>query len=145
MTEEQRHEIVQRRQSGMSMRAIAEELGVSRGAVARALARVQAQRDGDGAVGSCRGRRHDREVERQILSSPSRPRQPTCQVSTPLLQHLARQLSLALPNSVTMAPFQSAINSRAGRIGIRRGEAVQVRPADRGEEQRIGMQFNLPE
>jgi len=46
MTEEQRHEIVQRRQSGLSMRAIAEELGISRGAVARALARVQAQRDG---------------------------------------------------------------------------------------------------
>jgi transposase len=49
MTEEQRHEIVQRRQSGMSMRAIAEELGISRGAVARALARVQAQRDGRAA------------------------------------------------------------------------------------------------
>src|SRR5882672_10437327 len=46
MTEELRHEIVQRRQRGMSMRAIAEELGLSRGAVARALARVQAQRDG---------------------------------------------------------------------------------------------------
>jgi transposase len=46
MTEELRHEIVQRRQSGMSMRAIAQELGISRGAVARALARVQAQRDG---------------------------------------------------------------------------------------------------
>ena len=46
MTEELRHEIVQRRMSGMSMRAIAEELGVSRGAVARALARVQAQREG---------------------------------------------------------------------------------------------------
>jgi transposase len=49
MTEEVRHEIVQRRQSGMSMRAIADELGVSRGAVARALARVQAQRDGRAA------------------------------------------------------------------------------------------------
>jgi transposase len=49
MTEEQRHEIVQRRQSGMSMRAIADALGVSRGAVARALARVQAQRDGRAA------------------------------------------------------------------------------------------------
>jgi transposase len=46
MTEETRHEIAQRRQSGMSMRAIAEELGISRGAVARALARVQARRDG---------------------------------------------------------------------------------------------------
>jgi transposase len=49
MTEEMRHEIVQRRQSGMSMRAIAEELGISRGAVYRALARVQAQRDGRAA------------------------------------------------------------------------------------------------
>jgi transposase len=49
MTEELRHAIVQRRQSGMSMRAIAEELGVSRGAVARVLARVQAQRDGRAA------------------------------------------------------------------------------------------------
>jgi transposase len=49
MTEEVRHEIVQRRQSGMSMRAIADELGLSRGAVARALARVQAQRDGRAA------------------------------------------------------------------------------------------------
>lgn len=49
MTEELRHAIVQRRQSGLSMRAIAEELGISRGAVARALARVQAQRDGRAA------------------------------------------------------------------------------------------------
>ena len=49
MTEAMRHEIVQRRQSGMSMRAIAEELGISRGAVARALERVQAQRDGRAA------------------------------------------------------------------------------------------------
>src|ERR1700678_3465596 len=46
MDEAMRHEIVQRRQSGMSLRAIAAELGISRGAVARALARVQAQRDG---------------------------------------------------------------------------------------------------
>ncbi len=49
MTEELRHEIVQRRQGGMSMRAIAEELGVSRGAVYRALTRVQTQRDGQTA------------------------------------------------------------------------------------------------
>ena len=46
MTEEMRHEIVQRRQSGMSQRAIADELGITRGAVRRALERVQAQRDG---------------------------------------------------------------------------------------------------
>jgi transposase len=49
MNEAMRLEIVQRRQSGMSMRAIADELGISRGAVARALARVQAQRDGRAA------------------------------------------------------------------------------------------------
>ena len=30
-------------------------------------------------------------------------------------------------------------------IGIRRREAVQVRPADRDEEQRIRMLFDLPE
>ncbi len=49
MTEELRHEIMQWRQSGMSIRAIAEELGISRGAVYRALARLQAQRDGRAA------------------------------------------------------------------------------------------------
>jgi transposase len=46
MNEVMRLEIVQRRQSGMSQRAIADELGISRGAVQRALTRVQAQRDG---------------------------------------------------------------------------------------------------
>ena len=33
MNEEMRHEIVQRRQSGMTMRAIGEALGISRSAV----------------------------------------------------------------------------------------------------------------
>ena len=46
MNEALRLEIVQRRQSGMSLRAIAEELGLSHRAVARTLAHVQAQRDG---------------------------------------------------------------------------------------------------
>jgi transposase len=50
MNEALRHEIVQRRQQGASLRAIAAALGVSRGAVARALARVQAQRDGPRAL-----------------------------------------------------------------------------------------------
>ena len=50
MTEEMRHEIVQRRQAGASLRTIAEELGISRGAVYRALQRVQAQRDGRTAL-----------------------------------------------------------------------------------------------
>jgi transposase len=52
MTEAMRHEIVTRRQSGLSLRAIAVELGISRGAVYRALARVQAQREGRAAPAS---------------------------------------------------------------------------------------------
>ena len=64
MTEALRHEIVQRHQAGTSLRAIAEELGISRGAVARALARVQAQRDGRAAPSPRRraARQHHRSV-----------------------------------------------------------------------------------
>jgi transposase-like protein len=50
MTEETRHEIVQRRQAGATLRSIAEEFGISRGAVNRALQRVQAQREGRTAL-----------------------------------------------------------------------------------------------
>jgi transposase len=49
MDETLRHEIVQRHQSGASVRSIAKDLGISRGAVVRALARVQAQREGRAA------------------------------------------------------------------------------------------------
>jgi transposase len=49
MDEALRHEIVQRHQAGASVRAIARELGISRGTVARVLARLQAQRDGTAA------------------------------------------------------------------------------------------------
>lgn len=49
MDEALRHEIVQRHQAGASKRSIAKDLGISRGAVARALARVQAQREGRAA------------------------------------------------------------------------------------------------
>ncbi|HMC63891.1 MAG: IS21 family transposase [Planctomycetota bacterium] len=49
MNEATRHEIVQRHQQGTSRRAIARELGISRGAVGRVLAQVQAQRDGQAA------------------------------------------------------------------------------------------------
>jgi transposase len=49
MDEALRHEVMQRHQAGASLRAIARELGISRGAVARALARLQAQRDGRAA------------------------------------------------------------------------------------------------
>ena len=50
MNEELRHEIVQRHQGGASMRSIAKDLGISRGAVVRALARLQAQREGRAAL-----------------------------------------------------------------------------------------------
>jgi transposase len=46
LNEALRHEIVQRHQAGAAARAIARELGVSRGTVRRVLARVQAQREG---------------------------------------------------------------------------------------------------
>ncbi len=67
MTEEVRHEIIQRRQSGMSMRAIADGLGISRGAVARALARVQAQARWPGRATSPRPR------PRQSIIDPFEP------------------------------------------------------------------------
>jgi transposase len=85
MTEELRHEIVQRRQGGMSMRLIAEELGISRGAVARALARVQAQRDGRAA------------------SSPRpRPRKSIIDPFEPILKELLAQY----PNLTTERALQ---------------------------------------
>jgi transposase len=71
MDEALRHEIVQRHQAGASMRSIAKELGISRGAVARALARVQAQRDGGAAP----------------LSGP-RPRRSILDAFEPLLAEL---------------------------------------------------------
>jgi transposase len=49
MDEAMRHEVVQRHQAGASIRSIAKDLGISRGAVVRALARVQAQRAGPAA------------------------------------------------------------------------------------------------
>jgi transposase len=57
MNEAMRHEIVQRHQAGESIRAIARALGVSRGTVERALARVQAQRDGQTAPTAAPARR----------------------------------------------------------------------------------------
>jgi transposase len=49
MDEAMRHEVVQRHQAGASVRSIARDLGISRGAVVRALARLQAQRQGRAA------------------------------------------------------------------------------------------------
>jgi transposase len=57
MNEALRQEIVQRHQAGASMRAIARELGIARGAVARVLAEVQAQRAGQAAPPPPRRRR----------------------------------------------------------------------------------------
>jgi transposase len=85
MTEEVRHEIVQRRHSGMSIRAIAEELGVSRGAVSRALARVQAQRDG-----------------RAAPSPRPRPRQSIIDPFEPILKELLEKY----PNLTTERALQ---------------------------------------
>jgi transposase len=83
MNEALRLEIVQRRQSGLSMRAIANELGISRGAVARALARVQAQRDG------------------RARPSP-RPRQSIIDPFEPILKELLAQY----PNLTTERALQ---------------------------------------
>ena len=46
MDEALRHEIVQRHQAGTRQRQIAEQLGISRGAVARVLARWRGERAG---------------------------------------------------------------------------------------------------
>ena len=50
MDEATRHEVVQRHQAGASIRSIARDLGISRGAVVRVLARLQAQREGRAAT-----------------------------------------------------------------------------------------------
>ena len=49
MDEALRLEIVQRHQAGASVRSIAKDLGISRGAVVRALARLKAERQGRAA------------------------------------------------------------------------------------------------
>ena len=49
MDEAMRHEVVQRHEAGASIRSIDKDLSISRGAVVRALARVQAQREGRAA------------------------------------------------------------------------------------------------
>jgi transposase len=85
VNEAMRLEIVQRRQSGMSQRAIAEELGLSRGAVRRVLAHVQAQRDG-----------HARPAPRP------RPRQSIIDPFEPIL----RELLAKYPNITTERAVQ---------------------------------------
>jgi transposase len=108
MTEEMRHEIVQRRQSGMSMRAIAEELGISRGAVARALARVQAQRDGRAAP-------------------PGRPR-PRKSIIDPF-EPILKELLAKYPNLTTERALQE-LRTRgfAGKYTVVRQRMALLRP-----------------
>ena len=108
MTEEVRHEIVQRRQSGMSMRAIAEELGISRGAVARALARVQAQRDG-----------------RAAPSPRPRPRKSIIDPFEPILKELLAKY----PNLTTERALQE-LRTRgfAGKYTVVRQRMALLRP-----------------
>jgi transposase len=85
MNEATRHEIVQRRQAGTPVRAIARELGISRGSVTRALARVQAQREG------------------RAGSSPRpRPRQSIIDPYEPLLKELLAKY----PNLTTERALQ---------------------------------------
>ena len=85
MNEATRLEIVQRHQGGMSVRAIARELGLSRGAVTRALARVQAQRDG------------------RVAAAPRpRPRQSIIDPFEPLLKELLAKY----PNLTTMRALE---------------------------------------
>jgi transposase len=57
MNEALRHEIVQRWQTGMAVRAIARELGISRSATRKVVARVQAERDGTASPKRPRSRR----------------------------------------------------------------------------------------
>ena len=85
MNEAMRLEIVQRHQAGMSVRAIATELGISRGAVTRALARVQAQREG-----------------RATPSPRPRPRQSIIDPFEPLLKELLAKY----PNLTTERALQ---------------------------------------
>jgi transposase len=75
MDEAMRHEVVQRHQAGASLRSIARDLGVSRGAVARALARVQAQREGRAA----------------LPPGPHRPRPSILDPFEPILKELLAQ------------------------------------------------------
>jgi len=108
MTEEVRHEIVQRRQSGQSLRAIAEELGISRGAVARALARVQAQRDG-----------------RAAPSPRSRPRKSIIDPFEPILKELLAKY----PNLTTERALQE-LQARGftGKYTVVRQRMALLRP-----------------
>lgn len=85
MNEATVHEIVLRRQTGASVRAIARELGITRGAVARALARVQAQRE-----------------ERVAPGARPRPRQSIIDPYEPVLKELLAHY----PNLTTTRALQ---------------------------------------
>ena len=108
MNEATRHEIVQRRQAGTPVRAIARELGITRGAVNRALARVQAQREGRAA------------------SSPKpRPRQSIIDPYEPFLKELLAKY----PNLTTERALQE-LQARGfpGKYTVVRQRIGRLRP-----------------
>jgi transposase len=90
MNEALRHEIVQRRQQGSSQRAIAEELGISRGAVARVLAQVEAQRQGPAVLPSRPRRRGSILDEYQPLLKELLAKYPNLTVERALQELRAR-------------------------------------------------------
>jgi transposase len=108
MNEATRLEIVQRHQAGMSIRAIATELGISRGAVTRALARLQAQREGRATP----------------LARP-RPRQSIIDPFEPLLKELLAKY----PNLTTERALQE-LQARgfAGKYTVVRQRLGLLRP-----------------
>ena len=108
MNEAMRLEIVQRHQAGMSIRAIAAELGISRGAVTRVLAHVQAQRDG------------------QVASSPRpRPRQSIIDPFEPLLKELLTKY----PNLTTQRALQELqVRGFTGKYTVVRQRLGLLRP-----------------
>src|SRR5437773_5063959 len=113
MDEAMRHEVVQRHQTGASIRAIAKDLGISRGAVARALARVQGQRDGRAAP----------------LPGPRpRPRQSIIDPFEPILKELlAKYPNLTVERALQelqVRGFQGRYTIVRQRIGLLRPRAA---------------------
>jgi transposase len=108
MDEALRHEVVQRHQAGASIRAIARDLGISRGAVVRALARVQAQRNG-----------------RAAPSPRPRPRQSIIDPFEPILKELLAKY----PNLTTERALQE-LQARgfAGKYTVVRQRMALLRP-----------------
>ena len=113
MTEDVRHEIVQRHQSGMSMSRIAQELGISRGAVARVLAKWRARRD-------CQ--------DGQVQSSPKRqPRRSIMDAFEPILKELLQKY----PNlTIQRAVQELRARGFTGKYTVVRQRMALLRPRE---------------